>query len=223
MDFNKHIDYTNLEIDATSKDIAKLCSKAIENGFEAVCVHPCYVTLAKEFLEGSNVNISTVISYKSGMSTPKTKSYEAIDASEMGADEIGLFVNIGALKDKDYDYVKGEIEEVRDSIDGKPLKVIVESQKIEEEELIKLTQICNETFINYIEIYNKKDHKEKTFKNIEIINKHKNNVLEIKASGCFKEEDMLKLIEAGVTRIGIHKIAKNKKEHHCEECNCKED
>lgn len=226
MDLNKFIDYTNLKIDADSKDIAKLCKDAMKYGFETVCVFPCYVSLAKELLEGSNVNVSTVISYKNGMSTPKAKSYEAIDASEMGADEIGMFINLGALKDKDYDYVKGEIEEVRDSIDGKTLKVIVETHKLEEDELIKLIEICNETFVNYIELYNKKDHKEDSFKDIKIVNKHKNEVLEIKVSGGIKkEEEILKLIEDGATRIGVSKISKLIKDecHNCKDCDCKED
>lgn len=224
MDLNKYIDYTNLKIDAGAKDIEKLCKEAIKYGFEAVCVHPSYVTLAKELLEGTNVNVSTVISFKSGMSTPKTKAYEAIDASEMGADEIGMFINLGALKDRDYEYVKGEIEEVRDSIDGKVLKVIVVSHELDDDELIKITEICNETFVNYIEVYNKKKHTEDSFKAVKIINKYRNGVLEIKASGHIrKEEEILKLIENGVTRVGISKISKLIKEEKCEnhECNCK--
>ena len=230
MDLNKYIDYTNLNIDASSKDIADLCSKAIKYGFETVCVLPCYVTLAKEMLEGTNVNVSTVISYPNGMSTPKTKAYEAIDAMEMGADEIGMFINLGAVKDKDYDYVKSEIEEVRDSIDGKTLKVIIVSHKLDKEELIKLTEICNETFVNYIEIYNNKKHTEDSFKDIKIVNDHKGDVLEIKVSGNIKEEkEILELIELGATRVGVSKISKlikEEKENHkcnCDHCDCKED
>lgn len=230
MDLNKYIDYTNLNIDAESKDIADLCRKAIKYGFETVCVLPCYVSLAKEMLEGTNVNVSTVISYPSGMSTPKTKAYEAIDAMEMGADEIGMFINLGAVKDKDYDYVKSEIEEVRDSIDGKTLKVIVVSHKLDKEELIKVTEICNDTFVNYIEIYNNKKHTEDSFKDIKIVNEHKSDVLEIKVSGSIKEEkEILELIEMGATRVGISKISKlikeEKEEHkcNCKNCDCKED
>ncbi len=230
MDLNKYIDYTNLNIDAESKDIADLCRKAIKYGFETVCVLPCYVSLAKEMLEGTNVNVSTVISYPSGMSTPKTKAYEAIDAMEMGADEIGMFINLGAVKDKDYDYVKSEIEEVRDSIDGKTLKVIVVSHKLDKEELIKVTEICNDTFVNYIEVYNNKKHTEDSFEDIKIVNEHKSDVLEIKVSGSIKEaKEILELIEMGATRVGISKISKlikeEKEEHkcNCKNCDCKED
>jgi len=229
MDLNKYIDYTNLKNDATSRDVAKLCRKAMELGIETVCVHPCYVSLAKELLEGSNVSVSTVISAGSGMSSPKTKAYEAIDAVEMGADEIGMFINIGALKDKDYGFVKNEIEEVRDSIDGKVLKVIVETHELEEDEIIKITEICNETFVNYIEIYNNKKHTEDSFEAIKIVNKHKNDLLEIKVSGNIKyEEEFLRLIDLGATRIGMNKLSKIIKdeckcEDHCEcdnQCKC---
>jgi len=224
MDLNKYIDYTNIKNDATSKDIAYLCSKAMEYGFETVCVQPCYVTLAKELLEGSNVNVCTVVSLGSGMSSPKTKAYEAIDAVEMGADEIGLFINIGALKDKDYDFVKKEIEEVRDSIDGKILKVIVETHELEKEEIVKITEICNETFVNYIEIYNSKKHTEDSFEDIKIVNEYRNDILEIKVSGHIKyEEEILKLIDSGATRIGMSKISKLIKKEKCKEgCKCEE-
>jgi deoxyribose-phosphate aldolase len=146
---------------------------------------------------------------------------------EMGADEIGVFINIGALKDKDYEYVKGEIDEIRYSIPGKTLKIIVETHKLEEEELIKIVEICNETFVNYLEIYNTKKHTEDSFKDLNIINKYKGEVLEIKVSGNIKHEDeILRLIEDGVSKVGISKISSLVKEdcmHKCEDCDCKEE
>ena len=150
MEINKYIDHTNLKMEATSKDIAKLCREAMEYDFETVCIHPCYVALAKELLEGSNVGVCTVVGFPLGMNTPKTKVFEAIDAIEQGADEIDMVINVGALKDQDYDYVKKEIEEVRDSIDGRVLKVIIETSLLTEAEIIKMTEICNETFVNFI-------------------------------------------------------------------------
>ena len=119
MEIGKYIDHTNLKMDATAKDITKLCEEAIENGFETVCIHPCYVSLAKNLLKDTNIGVCTVIGFPLGMNTPKVKSFEAIDAVENGADEIDMVINVGALKDKDYDYVKKEIELIRDDIDGK--------------------------------------------------------------------------------------------------------
>lgn len=203
MEIGKYIDHTNLKMEATSKDIAKLCEEAIEYGFETVCVNPCYVNLAKELLENTNIGVCTVIGFPLGTSTPKVKQYEAIDAVENGADEIDMVINVGALKDKDYDYVKKEIEEIRDAIDGKILKVIIETALLTKEEIIKMTEICNETFVNFIKTNTGFSKRGVTLEDVQIINEYKNEVLEIKASGgvtTFKQMD--ELIKAGASRIG---------------------
>ncbi len=203
MEIGKYIDHTNLKMDAKTEDITKLCAEAIENGFETVCVHPCYVSLAKNLLKNTNIGVCTVIGFPLGMNTPKVKSFEAIDAVENGADEIDMVINVGALKDKDYDYVKKEIELIRDDIDGKTLKVIIETSLLTEAEIIKMTEICNETFVHYIKTNTGFGSRGVSLEDVEIINKHKNDVLEIKASGGIKTfEQMNKLIEAGATRIG---------------------
>lgn len=203
MEIGKYIDHTNLKMEATSKDIAKLREEAIEYGFETVCVNPCYVNLAKELLENTNIGVCTVIGFPLGTSTPKVKQYEAIDAVENGADEIDMVINVGALKDKDYDYVKKEIEEIRDAIDGKILKVIIETALLTKEEIIKMTEICNETFVNFIKTNTGFSQRGVTLEDVQIINEYKNEVLEIKASGgvtTFKQMD--ELIKAGASRIG---------------------
>ena len=104
-----------------------LCDEAVKYKFASVCVNPYYVPLAHELLEDSNVNVCTVIGFPLGQNTTSTKAYEAIEAINNGADEIDMVINIAALKNEDYDYVKEEIEEIRDSIDGKVLKVIIET------------------------------------------------------------------------------------------------
>lgn len=203
MEIGKYIDHTNLKMDATEEDITKLCEEAINYQFEAVCVHPCYVSLAKELLKDININVCTVVGFPLGMNTPKTKSFEAIDAVEMGADEIDMVINVGALKDKDYDYIKSEIEEIRDSIDGKTLKVIIETSLLTDDEIIKMTEICNETFVNFIKTNTGFGSRGASTHDVELINKYKNDVLEIKASGGIKTyEQMNELIKAGATRIG---------------------
>ncbi len=216
MEIGKYIDHTNLKMDATTEDITKLCEEAIENSFENVCVHPYYVSLAKELLKDTNIGVCTVVGFPLGMNTPKVKSFEAIDAVENGADEIDMVINVGALKDKDYDYVKKEIELVRDDIDGKILKVIIETSLLNEKEIIKMTEICNETFVHYIKTNTGFGSRGVTLKDVETIQKHKNELLEIKASGGIKNfKQMNELIKAGATRIGTSngvEIVKNMKE-----------
>lgn len=200
---NNYIDHTNLKMDATLRDIEKLCDEADKNKFASVCVHPYYVSLASELLKNSTVQVCTVIGFPLGMNTTATKVYEAIDAVENGADEIDMVINVGALKNRDYNYIKDEIEEIRDSIDGKTLKVIIETCYLTKEEIIKMTEICNETFVNFIKTSTGFGTGGAKVEDIELINKHKNSVLEIKASGGIKDyETALKMIEAGATRLG---------------------
>ncbi len=229
MEIGKYIDHTNLNMDATAKDIAKLCQEAMEYNFESVCVHPCYVALAKELLEATNIRVCTVVGFPLGMNTPKTKAFEAIEAVEMGADEIDMVINVGALKDKDYKYLQMEIEDIRDSIDGKVLKVIIETSLLTEKEIIKMTEICNNTFVNFIKTSTGFGKRGASLEDVKIINDHKNEILEIKASGGIDTyEKMSKLIEAGATRIGtsnsvnivnnIHQCTDN--DCHCDNCTC---
>ena len=236
MELNKYIDHTNLKNTATLKDIEKLCNEAIKYKFASVCVYPYYVPLAKSLLKDTNVEVCTVIGFPSGMSTKETKTYEAIDAIEKGATEIDMVINISALKNKDYDYIKEEIEEIRDAIDGKVLKVIIETCLLNEEEIIKMTEICNETFVNFIKTSTGFSEYGARVEDVELINKYKSEVLEIKASGGIKDyETAEQMINAGATRLGTSSGVKlmecDLEECHCHEgacdcgenCNCKEE
>ena len=203
MELNSYIDHTNLKATATVEDIKKLCEEAKKYHFASVCVHPFYVRLARELLKGSSVEVGTVIGFPLGANTMEVKSFEAINAIENGATEIDMVINLSALKNKDYDYVKEEIEEIRDAIDGHTLKVIIETCYLDENEIIKMTEICNETFVNFIKTSTGFGECGATVEAVEIMNKHKNDVLEIKASGGIRDiETAEAMIKAGATRLG---------------------
>ena len=226
MNLSEFIDYTNLSKVATAEDIMKLCEEAKKYHFETVCVSPYYVKAAAEYLKDSTVLVGTVIGFPNGYSTKETKQYEAIDAIHNGAREIDMVININALKNKDYDYVRDEIEMIRDSIDGNVLKVIIETCLLTDDEIIKMTEICNETFVNFIKTSTGFDKEGATLHAVELINKHKNDILEIKASGGIKtEEDAIKFIEAGAKRIGtshgVEIILGKKDECHSKNCSHK--
>jgi deoxyribose-phosphate aldolase len=241
MELNSYIDHTNLKKDATVKDIEKLCEEAIKYHFASVCVYPYYVKAVSEYLEGTNIEVCTVVGFPNGQSTTDTKIYEAIDATNNGATEIDMVINISALKNEDYDYVRSEIEEVRDAISGKVLKVIIETCLLTDEEIIKMTEICNETFVNFIKTSTGFDKEGATVRIIELINDNKGETLEIKASGGIKDIKMAEaLIQAGATRLGtsngvnLMQVEKefcnclNDKKEHCgcdgnHGCSCKEE
>lgn len=221
MELNNYIDHTNLKAYATLEDIKKLCDEAIKYHFASVCVSPAYVETAKQLLEGTTVLVTTVVGFPLGSSTLAVKEYEAIDAVNNGADEIDMVINIGAVKNNDYEYVKQEIEDIRDAIDGKILKVIIETCYLTEEEIKKLTEICNETFVNFIKTSTGFGSRGASLEDIEIINKYKNEVLEIKVSGGIKTlKDAEKFINIGVTRIGTSSgVEIMNGECCCEKCN----
>lgn len=217
MELNKYIEHTNLKATAREADIKKLCSEAIEYGFHSVCVNPSFIELASNLLKDTNIEITTVIGFPLGANTIDTKVYETVDAIEKGATEIDMVVNIGAIKDGDFDYVKREIEEVRYSCDGKPLKVIIEACYLTSEEIKKMTQICNETFVDFIKTSTGFGTRGVSLEDVDIINENKNEILEIKASGGINDyHQAIELIEKGVARIGTsHSI--EIMNHKCEE------
>lgn len=203
MELNNYIDHTNLKNTATLKDIENLCNEAIKYHFASVCVYPYYVPLAKKLLEGTSIAVCTVIGFPMGMNTKESKVFEAINAIENGAKEIDMVINIAALKNKDYKYVKEEIEEIRDAIDGNVLKVIIETCLLTKEEIVKMTKICSETFVNFIKTSTGFSTYGARVSDVELINDNKGEVLEIKASGGIKTlEDAETMIKAGATRIG---------------------
>lgn len=207
MEINKYIDHTNLKAFATEEDIKKLCEEAIKYKFASVCVNPYYVSLASTILKDTNIDVCSVVGFPLGMSKAITKEYETIAAVEDGADEIDMVINIGAVKNGDYEYVRNEIEDIMAAVDGKTLKVIIETCYLNEEEIGKLTDICNETYVNFIKTSTGYGTRGVSLDDIDIINNHKNDILEVKASGGIRSIEMIEaLIDKGVARIGISNI-----------------
>lgn len=206
---NEYFDSTLLKSFATLSDIEKLCNDAKEYKFKAVCINPCYVSIAKELLKGSNVKICTVIGFPLGANTTYIKVEEARDAIKNGTDEVDMVINIGALKDKNYDYVINEIKELREVCYDKILKVIIETCYLTEEEIIKMTEICNKEKVDFIKTSTGFGIRGVNARDIEIINKYKSDYLKIKASGGIKnKDDAEKYIELGVSRIGTSNAVK---------------
>lgn len=234
MELNNYIDSTLLKMDAKVEEINKLCEDAVKYHFETVCVSPYYVKYVSELLKDSNVGITTVIGFPNGYTTTSTKEFEAIEAINNGATEIDMVINVSAFKNKDYDYVKHEIETIRDAIDGKILKIIIETNLLTPKEIAKMTEICNETFVNYIKTCTGFNGPVK-LSDVEIISENKNEVLEIKASGGIKDIKQVEdLIKIGVTRIGTSNAVNlmndkcsgdccDNHECHCNDCKCEEE
>ncbi|MEE0712751.1 deoxyribose-phosphate aldolase, partial [Romboutsia timonensis] len=131
----KMIDHTILKATTTKEDVVKICKEAKEYGFFSVCINPANIELAKEELKGSDVKVCTVIGFPLGANTSAVKAFETKDAIAKGADEVDMVINIGALKDKNYELVYEDIKAVVDAANKEALvKVIIETCYLTDEE-----------------------------------------------------------------------------------------
>ncbi len=207
------IDHTMLKPDATKDMIEELCKEAMENKFAAVCVNPCYVKLCKDILRNSDVKVATVIGFPLGANTKEVKAFETMDAIKNGADEVDMVINIGALKIKNYELVKEDIEEVVKAAKDKALvKVIIATCLLTDEEKIKACEISMIAGADFVKTSTGFSTGGATVDDVKLMKSIVGDKLEVKASGGVRDIDSAKkMIEAGATRLGTSsgvKIAK---------------
>lgn len=199
----KMIDHTNLKPDATLEDIKKLCNEAKHYGFASVCVNPANIKLCKEFLEDSDVNVCTVVSFPLGANTSKMKFFETRDAISFGACEIDMVMNIGALKSGLEDEVKEDIKGAVVAAEGNAVKVIIETALLTENEKIRACEIAKEAGTAFVKTSTGFGYSGATREDIALIKKTVGADMGIKASGGIRDlKTALEMIEAGATRIG---------------------
>ena len=209
MKYNKFIDNTILKADATIEDIKRLCEESKIYDFKSVCINPCFIKAAKEFLKGSDVLICTVIGFPLGSMTTEAKVFEAMDAVKKGADEVDMVINISMLKDKQYDYVKTEIEQIKGAVGKKVLKVIIECCLLTDEEKVIACKLAKEAGADFVKTstgFSKWGAKKE---DIKLMRETVGPVMGVKAAGGIRtHEEMLEMIENGATRIGTSSGAK---------------
>lgn len=207
----KYIDHTNLNACATESDIEKLCSEAKEHGFASVCVNPSYVNFAYNQLSGSDVKVCTVIGFPLGADTIDNKAASAAVAVDEGADEIDMVLNLGYVKDKNWDDLYEEIyavvcvtDEVVTESRPKPIvKVILEVCYLTDEEILKCCEICKEAGADFVKTSTGFGKGGATVHAVELMKKVAGDTMKVKAAGGIRTfEDAVKMIEAGADRIG---------------------
>mgnify|MGYP003098762688 FL=1 len=215
MELNKYIEHTLLKQDATREDLEKLLKEACEYSFLGVCVNPCNVKLAKQFLKETGYNevkVVTVVGFPLGQTTTENKVLETVDAIKNGADEIDMVINAGRLKDKDYNYIVDEISKIKAFCQGRNLKVILETDLLTKEEIKKACELCIQGGADFVKtstgfVKNGVGAKEEDVKLMyETV---KDAGLKVKASGGIRDkETAIKMIEAGASRLGTSSGAK---------------
>lgn len=209
MELNKYIEHTLLKQDATRAEVKQLLDEAVENNFLGVCVNPCNVGFARQYLKDtkkSDVKIVTVIGFPLGQCTSEIKMLETIDAVKNGADEIDMVLNAGKLKDGEYDFIVEEITNIKTACQGRALKVILETDLLTQDEIKKACELCIKGKADFVKTSTGfvKNGVGAKVEDVKLMYETvKDFGLQVKASGGIRDkETALKMIEAGAVRLG---------------------
>ena len=204
----RHVDHTLLGQTAGWEEIRKLCDEALEYHTASVCIPPSYVSRVKEYV-GDKIAVCTVIGFPNGYNTTKIKAAETEDAVRNGADEIDMVINIGWVKDREFDSVENEIKAVKAAAGDKILKVIIETCFLTEEEKIQLCGIVTRAGADYIKTSTGFGGAGATFDDIRLFAEHVGSNVKIKAAGGISTfEDAERFLELGADRLGTSRIIK---------------
>lgn len=201
----RYIDHTLLKPEATSEQIRQVCREALQYHFASVCVNPSYVELVARELSGSDVKTCSVVGFPLGATLPEVKTFETRKSIELGAQEIDMVINIGALKSGDEELVGKDIEAVvevaheRDAL----VKVIIEAALLTDEEKVRACLIAKRAGADYVKTSTGFGPGGATVEDVKLMRATVGPSMGVKAAGGIRTlEKALAMIEAGATRIG---------------------
>lgn len=201
-------DHTLLLQTSTWEEIKGICDDGIKYKTASVCIPPCYVKQAKEYV-GDKLAICTVIGFPNGNTTTATKVFETEDALANGADEIDMVINIGMLKSKNYEYVLDEIVQIKRACGEKILKVIIETCLLTKDEIIKMCELVTEAKADYIKTSTGFSKGGATLEDVALMKRNVgDNVLVKAAGGISGIEDAEQFIKIGASRLGTSRVVK---------------
>ena len=204
----QHLDHTLLKQDATWEQIKTLCDEGMQYHVASVCIPPCYVKEACDYVE-DRLKICTVIGFPNGYHTTATKVFETKDAISNGASEIDMVINIGFLKDRRYEEVENEIRQIHEACGGKILKVIIETCLLTDEEKIKMCEIVTKAGAEYIKTSTGFSTAGANFADVALMKKHVGANVKVKAAGGISSfDDAEEFIRLGVDRLGTSRLVK---------------
>lgn len=205
-DLNKYIEHTLLKQDAKEQDLINLFKEAKEHKFLGVCINPNYVSLAKEYLKDTDTKIVTVIGFPLGANKTSVKVFETEEAIKDGADEIDMVINVTKLKDNDKDFIINEIKAIKKACKDHNLKVIIETDLLTKEEIVRACQYSIEGGADFVKtstgfvkggVGAKAEDVKLMYETV------KNHGLHVKASGGIRDKEAaLTMISAGAVRLG---------------------
>jgi deoxyribose-phosphate aldolase len=199
----KMIDHTELKSNSGQKKILNLCNEAKMFGFVSVCINPAYVKFAYEQLKDSGVLVCSVIGFPLGMNTSKLKALEAEQAVSDGAKEIDMVINVGAMRDKKYDFVKDDIKQVVESSSPSHVKVIMETCYLTDDEIVKACQLAVEAGAHFVKTSTGFGAFGAFPHHVKLMRETVGPDIGVKAAGGISNfKDAIRLINAGANRLG---------------------
>lgn len=204
MKLEKFIDHTVLKPQTTEEEVLKICDEAIKYGFASVCVNPFYASIVKKALQGTNVKTCVVVGFPLGANSKEVKAFETKEVINMGAEEVDMVINIGALKDKKYNVVREDIEAVVHAAQGKALvKVIIEACLLTDDEKVKACEISKTAGADFVKTSTGFSTGGATVEDIKLMRETVGTNMGVKASGGVRtKEDAEAVVGAGASRIG---------------------
>ena len=200
-------DHTLLSAKATNEEILKLCNEAVKFSTASVCIPPSYIKFARE--NYPTLCLCTVIGFPNGYNTTSVKVFETEEAVKDGADEIDMVINLGMVKNKEWDKILFEINEIKKACNGKLLKVIIETCDLTEEEKIKMCEIVSASDAEFIKTSTGFSKGGATKEDIILMRKYCRDTLKIKAAGGIAtREDTETFLNCGADRLGSSRIIK---------------
>ena len=207
MNLNSLIDYTCLKADATRETIEKLADTAMQHGFAAVCILPIWVKLAAQKLSRSPVKTCSVVAFPLGSNLSLTKAQEAEILVTFGAQEIDMVLPIGPLKERDYAYVLQDIKSVVQASAACPVKVILETCLLTDDEKITACQLAMDAGAAFVKTSTGFSKGGATLHDVALMRKTVGPTFGVKASGGISTPSFAQeLIHAGANRIGTSSL-----------------
>lgn len=198
-----YIDHTFLKPEATKQNIRKLCEEALENHFYAVCVNSWMIPTCRELLKPTKIKIASVVGFPLGASETSVKSFETTRAFNIGAHEVDMVINIGALKAKEYAYVEKEIRTVVRASEGEIVKVIFETCLLTDEEKRKACELTVNAGAQFVKTSTGFSTGGATLDDVKLMKAAVSGKAQVKASGGIRDFEMAaQMIAAGATRLG---------------------
>lgn len=203
LELSKYFDHTILKPSASEDEVKTICKEALYYNFASVCVNQYRTSLVKKLLDGTDVLVCTVVGFPLGAVSTEVKVFETLEAIKDGADEIDMVINVGALKDRNYEYVKRDIECVKNACGTKTLKVIIETCLLTDDEKKKACELAVAAGADFVKTSTGFSTGGATTDDVALMKYTVAGKARVKASGKIRDYDTaMNMIHAGADRLG---------------------